>query len=70
MCETVAFFNHQLTNSQKYWKSNQKNTQTGVFDFWQDILCDYRADEIKEILFFGREIKLFLNKYEYLLIQR
>ena len=62
MCEIVAVFDTRFTNSQNDWKSNQKNTQMGVFDFWQDHLCYLRVDFIRDLLSFGKEIKVFLNK--------
>ena len=42
----------------------------GIFDFWQGHLCNSRTDEIKDLLQFGKEIKLFLNKYENNIIPR
>ena len=39
----------------------KKNTQTGVFDFWQGHLCNSRADFIHEILLFGKEVKNFVK---------
>jgi len=63
MCKTGYVFITQFTNSQNYWKSNQKNTQTGVFDFWQGHLCNSRTDLIHELLQFGKEIKMFLQTY-------
>jgi len=32
------------------------------FIFWQDILCNSRTDEIRDLLQFGKEIKVFLTK--------
>ena len=61
MYEIVVVFDTQFTNSCKYWKTNQKNTQTGVFDFWQGHLCDSRADFIHELLRFGKEVNVFLK---------
>ena len=30
-------------------------------DGWQDILCNSRTDEIKDLLQFGKDVKVFLN---------
>ena len=40
-----------------------KNTQTGVLDFWQDILCNSRTEFIHDLLQFGKEIKSFLEGF-------
>ena len=34
MCKMVSVFDTRLTNSQNYWKSNQKNTQKVGFNLW------------------------------------
>ena len=39
---------------------NKKNTQTGVFDSWQGHLCNSRIDFMRELLLFGKDIKVFL----------
>lgn len=70
MCEMAAVFHTQFTNSRKTWKINKKTAKMRFYLFWQGHLCNSRTDEIKDLLQFGKEIKLFLNKYEYLLIPR
>ena len=37
--------------------------KTVVFLFWRGRLCNSRTDEIKELVCFGKEIKLFLDGF-------
>lgn len=30
----------------------------------QDILCNSRVDDIRDLLMFGKDVKVFLEKYE------
>ena len=64
MCEIVAVFDTRFTNSQNDWKFNQKNTQTGVFDFWQDHLCKSRVDDMHDLLQVGRGLMVFVEKLD------
>lgn len=35
---------------------------------WQDTLCKFRTDDIHDLLQLGKEIKIFLKKYEWVQI--
>jgi len=41
-----------------------KPTQKVGLNFWQPHLCNSRTDFLHDLLLFGKEIKVFLNKYE------
>lgn len=58
-------FQHLTFELLKVLQIQSKKTQTGVFDFWQAHLCNSRADEMLELLLFGKEIKVFLDKIIY-----
>ncbi len=61
MYKTVDVFDTKFTNSQKYWKTNQKNTHSGIFNFWQGHLCNSRFDFIRDLSSFGKNVKIFLQ---------
>ena len=61
MCETGLVFTTQLTNSWKYWKINEKASRLGGLNFWQGQLCNLRANEMRDLLSFGKDIKTFLQ---------
>jgi hypothetical protein len=42
-------------------KQNKTTTETVVFLFWQGHLCNSRADAMRELLMFGKDIKVFLE---------
>ena len=42
-------------------ENKQKTDHKGRFEFWQGHLCNLRVDEIKDLLQFGKEIKIFLS---------
>ena len=39
----------------------KKTDLCGRFDFWQGHLCNSRADFIRDVLQFGKEIKIFFE---------
>ena len=43
-------------------ETNKKHRFVRCFDFWQDTLCNSRTDEIKELLLFGKDVKVFSKK--------
>ena len=43
-------------------KSLSLFVKTPNLNIWQDILCNSRTDEIKDLLQFGKDIKVFLEK--------
>jgi hypothetical protein len=42
--------------------TKNKNHPKGGFYFWQGHLCNPRTDFIRDLLSFGKEIKVFLEK--------
>ena len=40
-----------------------KTTRLGGLNFWQDILCNSRTEFMRDLLLFGKEIKVFLNTH-------
>lgn len=68
MCKTVAFFNRQLTNSCKCWKTNKKTAKMRFYLFWQPQIDNIRTAislyeaEIQENLDLLEE---FINDVQY-----
>ncbi len=61
MCEMVSVFDARLTNHRKAKKTNKKTAKMRFYLFWQDILCNSRANEMHDLLRFGKETELFLQ---------